>query len=589
METRIIGIDFGTSTTVVRVHNAGKDNKIIPVTINGQRIIPTIAFRPEGSEEMYYGYDAQSKIESNAKGKIYRNFKMNLLSDDEEVRNDTEKLISGFMKYVYTQYNKNLNDGIFEPAEQVKVYVSHPAKWNSYARNLMKESVVNAGFCSHGNVALKDEPTAAFLAVVHEKEEELKKDAMLHEGKKYRAMMIDMGAGTTDIVLCTYMVKGGRLHLDDIFTYPPMNAPGLCGGREIDDALLTEVEKFVDKMMGKPTDFGKKVVRKMGKRIKTWKEQEVYLILKNEMVLPEPDEIAEFRETLQNFGAPVMNQEERFAIDRKSYERLSRVHWEQWVDLLKGAFKQVAEPQYADLDCPKSPEEVELLIVTGGHSQWYVVSEYLKGEHKGLPEVNFTRIRKNPALLVQSVDPQETVAVGLCHLDEDVVGTLAAANDVTIIFSYAENKEDKVLGRCELVKKGMPLPYENQLPTIKNTIKGNFIFRKEIVITYSIVTDGINIITKKNKMIPSSGVLTMMLKTVFSAIGIALLDVPRFMWALITGNIDKLDNTVIQELVDHNYVIQLTPKININEEGITTIGAKIEIDDAEENIPETII
>ena len=32
MATRIIGIDFGTSTTVVRVHNVGAGNRIVPLT-----------------------------------------------------------------------------------------------------------------------------------------------------------------------------------------------------------------------------------------------------------------------------------------------------------------------------------------------------------------------------------------------------------------------------------------------------------------------------------------------------------------------------------------------------------------------------
>ena len=115
------------------------------------------------------------------------------------------------MKYVYNQYQKLLNDGVFDVADEVKVYVSHPAKWNSYARSLMKRSVANAGFCKEGNVALKDEPTAAILAVIHEKNMELSKAGMLHEGKKHQAMMIDMGAGTTDIVLCSYVVRSGKL------------------------------------------------------------------------------------------------------------------------------------------------------------------------------------------------------------------------------------------------------------------------------------------------------------------------------------------------------------------------------------------
>ena len=55
--------------------------------------------------------------------------------------------------------------------------MSHPAKWNSYARTLMKQSVVNAGFCKEEYIALKDEPTAAILAVIHEKSTELKQAA----------------------------------------------------------------------------------------------------------------------------------------------------------------------------------------------------------------------------------------------------------------------------------------------------------------------------------------------------------------------------------------------------------------------------
>ena len=211
MATRIIGIDFGTSTTVVRVHNVGTENRIVPLTVNGLRTIPTIAFQPKDSDEFYYGYDAKAKIDSMLEGTIYENFKMNLISDDVKQREQAELLIQGFLKYVYTQYQNLLNDGVFDAADEVKVYVSHPAKWNSYARSLMKQSVVAAGFCKEDNVALKDEPTAAILAVIHERTVGLEQAGMLHEGQKHKAMMIDMGAGTTDIVLCTYQVKNGAV------------------------------------------------------------------------------------------------------------------------------------------------------------------------------------------------------------------------------------------------------------------------------------------------------------------------------------------------------------------------------------------
>lgn len=587
MATRIIGIDFGTSTTVVRVHNAGAGNRVVPLAINAQRTIPTIAFRPKDSDEIYYGYDAQAKIDSEEDGALYENFKMDLISEDEEKRNQAEVLIEGFLRYVYVHYQNLLNGGAFDPAEEVKVYVSHPAKWNSYARNLMKQSVERVGFCNQANIALKDEPTAAMLAVIHEKNGELKQTGMLLENQKYKTMMIDMGAGTTDIVLCTYRVANGKLEIDDIFTYPSASAPGLCGGREIDDAIMSEAERFVNRMQQKPSASGKKALYKFRHRVKKWKALTVSPTLRQGKVQPEPDEIAGFRDTLSEFGVPVMNEAERFSISREYFEAFTRNHWMQWAELIKGAFNEAKGSRYNSLNCPKRPEDVDLLIITGGHSQWYIVPEYLSGKKSfaNLPAINFTKIQERPNCLVQSADPQETVAVGLCHLDEDVVGTIAASNDIAISFTC----ERKYLGTCELIKKGTPLPFEKRDFKIKNTIKGNFISRRELIIEYSIVTDQTNTIVK-SLTIPSTSIIETILRTVLSTIGVSLLDIPLFLIYILTGNWDKLDDTiVINDIINHNYTVELSPDIFVNEEGIIKIGGTITVDDEKLNIPEIII
>ena len=586
MSTRIIGIDFGTSTTVVRVHNVGARNRIVPLTVNGCRTIPTIAFQLKDSDELYYGYDAKAKIESMLEGKVFVNFKMDLISDDETQRQQAELLIQGFLKYVYNQYQKLLNDGVFDVADEVKVYVSHPAKCNSYARSLMKRSVANAGFCKEGNVALKDEPTAAILAVIHEKNMELSKAGMLHEGKKHQAMMIDMGAGTTDIVLCSYVVRSGKLEIDDIFTYPSINTPGLCGGREIDDAILSEAERFVNRMQKTPSASGKNVVKKLRRRVKDWKERTISGVLKRSILLPEPDEIANFRDTLSEFGVPIMNGNERFSICREYFEKFTENHWMEWVNLLQGCFKEVREEQYDKLKCPKKPEEVELLILTGGHSQWYVVSEYLQGMkgHIDLPPTNFVIIKDNPSRLIQSEDPQETVAVGLCHLDEDVVGTLAASNDVFMSFVC----EEKPLGGCCLIKKGVPLPFEKRDFLITNSINGGFIFRKELIVKYTIVTDKTNTITK-SIMVPSTGIIECLIKTILSVLGVAILDIPRIIYYMLKGELYKLDNTLIEDIIKNEYVIELSPDIFVNEEGIIKVGGTVKIDGETLIIPEIVI
>lgn len=587
MATRIIGIDFGTSTTVVRVHNMGAGNRIVPLAINGQRTIPTIAFQTKDSTEMYYGYDAQAKYDSNVEGVLYKNFKMDLISDDEMKRNQAEGLIQGFLRYVYDQYQSLLNAGTFDPADEVKVYVSHPAKWNSYARTLMKQSVVDAGFCKEEDIALKDEPTAAILAVIHEKNVDLKKAGLLHERRKYKAMMVDMGAGTTDIVLCTYQVAKGRLEIDDLFTYPSINTPGLCGGREIDDAIISEAERFVNGMQAKPSSSGEKVVSKLRRRVKKWKELTISGVLRDGTVLPEPDEITEFRDMLTEYGVPVVNGNKRFSISRKYFESFTDGHWKQWAELLTGAFDEVEEEQYVNLECPKQPEDVELLIITGGHSKWYIVSEYLLGK-KGttnLPTINFTKIRQSPIRLVQSADPQETVAVGLCHLDEDVVGTMAASNDVAISFTC----EGKYLGACDLIKKGVPLPYEKRDYEIENRIKGNFFFRKAFKIDYSVITDKTNTINK-SVTAPAEGILMVFLKAVLAVLGVALIDIPRFVYYFFKGELEKLDDTVIEKIKNKEYKVELSPDIYVNEEGIIKVGGTITVDvDAEVTIPEIVI
>lgn len=586
MATRIIGIDFGTSTTVVRVHNIGEENRIIPVAVNGQTTIPTIAFQPKDSNDIYYGYDAQAQNDSNIEGTLYRNFKMDLISDDEEKRKHAETLIEGFLKYVFVQYQSLLNDDAFDPADEVKVYVSHPAKWNSYARSLMKQSVEKAGFCSQENIALKDEPTAAILAVIHEKSAELSRAKMLDENSNHKAMMIDMGAGTTDIVLCSYMVVNSRLVIDDIFTYPSINTPGLCGGREIDDAIIAEAQRFVDKMQNKPSSFGNRVINKMRRNVKSWKEQTISSVLRRNSALPEPFEISEFRDNLADLGLPIMNEKERFSISRAYFEDFTHEHWCQWAELIKGAFDEAQGAQYRNLNCPKRPEEVELLIITGGHSQWYLVPEYLLGMKtlSSMPTINFSKIRENKDCLLQSVDPQETVAIGLCHLDEDIVGELAASNDVSMSFTC----EGKYLGACDLIKKGVPLPFEKRDYLVQNTIKGNFIFRKEIKIDYDIITDGTNVISK-SITVPSDSIIEAVLKALISTLGLALTTFFKLISAIVKSDFSSLDGSLLDEIKNTDYPVILSPDIVVNEEGIIAIGGTIIVDDEKLFIPEIVI
>ena len=139
-----------------------------------------------------------------------------------------------------------------------------------------------------------------------------------------------------------------------------------------------------------------------------------------------------------------------------------------------------------------------------------------------------------------------------------------------------------------MIKKGVPLPFEKRDFLIKNSINGNFVFRRELKIDYSIVTDKSNTINK-SKIVPSDGIIATVFKAVLSVIGVALFDIPRIIYYLVRGELDKIDDTVLEKLIDSEYEIELSPDIIVNEEGIIKVGGTIKVDGETINIPEIVI
>ena len=92
MTERLIGIDFGTSTTVVHIKNYtdgrpsdGDGTSIQYVEFDGQGVVPSLIQKVE--DTYYFGYDAKQPKKDE---KIYRNFKMKLESSDEKEQAEAE-------------------------------------------------------------------------------------------------------------------------------------------------------------------------------------------------------------------------------------------------------------------------------------------------------------------------------------------------------------------------------------------------------------------------------------------------------------------------------------------------------------------
>lgn len=251
---RVVGIDFGTSTSVIKVktYSCGEpvEDKVYADSVSFDRnsTVPTLVFETEKGDFLC-GHEVKSRAE---KGTLYSNFKIDLISKDEEKREKAEFLIQKFFEYLYKTYsdqkeffsqykpesykNSYTSESVIE-----KTYVSYPAKWPQNIRELMTGIAEKAGF---KNVHGCDEPTAAIHTVMVQEIERIQKDKLLQQGASAHILMIDMGAGTTDLALCKYTLDK-KTEPDILMTWPTADNQTLFGGREIDQMLCDYTKEYL--------------------------------------------------------------------------------------------------------------------------------------------------------------------------------------------------------------------------------------------------------------------------------------------------------------------------------------------------------
>lgn len=202
MIVRRIGIDFGTSTTVFAYKDydkRGNTSSSAPklLELSGRVMFPSIVFEPDGGTERVYGFDTEEESRI-AEGTLYANFKMDLMSQD---RHDKAcELIIGFFKYLRSIYKEDCTRiGI---ADEEETWLSYPAAWPENIQVEMIKMAQEAGFV---NVHILDEPSAAINSVLYQYKDQLQDNKLLTMGEPANVLMIDMGAGTTDLVVCRFI------------------------------------------------------------------------------------------------------------------------------------------------------------------------------------------------------------------------------------------------------------------------------------------------------------------------------------------------------------------------------------------------
>ena len=417
---RIIGVDFGTSTSVIRVKRyqdgkpVGDRLEVKPVKFNmgKSEIVPTL-IRKLPSGDAYFGYEAEA---APRKTEPFQNFKVNIDNPDEATRQQARELTAKFFKYLAKTYEaQSEGSHLGEIDDRQRTIISYPVKWDDEkksfgAKSFLLQTAKDAGF---PHVEGIDEAQAAIQAVTIQNTELLTRKGYFQEGFPVNILLIDMGAGTTDLVLCRH-TPGASPKTDILNTWP-----ALFGGQEVDELLSSYIRRLI------PEERWGQVQKRVGiEKYKSWKESIVSPALQKKETI---DTFTALDDRLEDLDIEI-----EYSIDRASFEDHAAVYLRKFPELVNGCLEAAGV----------SGDDVDLVILTGGHSQWYFVREMLIGKLDRFGRIGLGKIQTDPERVIPITLPQETVALGLAYMPMKVE-----------VPEPKPDKEDKILPSIAVAKE----------------------------------------------------------------------------------------------------------------------------------------
>jgi molecular chaperone DnaK (HSP70) len=242
----VIGVDFGTTNTVVCLHDRGT-YPVVPHTIQtkigriSHEVFPSTIYWSKKTGQVSYGLEAERLAQQQGPddGFEIRSIKRLLgvyaegLEVEGPVKLRVKDLLVGFLKALKQSI---LASGIFPANEPFEAYVTWPAHANGAQRAITRVAFREAGFTVHGSL---NEPTAAAI--------EYADRATGGNPRAARTLtetvaVFDLGGGTFDASLLA--IKKG--------VYQVLDTVGIeaLGGDDLDRALA---EMFVERL-GKTLD-----------------------------------------------------------------------------------------------------------------------------------------------------------------------------------------------------------------------------------------------------------------------------------------------------------------------------------------------
>ena len=243
-----LGIDFGSTYTMLSYFDTASDSIRAVQAQNGSMYIPSVACRH--NNKLLVGQQAKDRLNSNQNAIAYRAFKM-LLNEDDKTRlglmnydgeYTPKRIAREFLKQQFLNAKKRCNCNKFE-----KVVICIPQVWNTDIYTMSGKAILQE-ICMElkeeldvlDKVTVVSEPAAAsaYFAYAHQKKTK--------EPYNERMLIVDYGGGTLDISL----TKVSTVVREDGTTSMEIDIEGETGagenhGNQIGDAGIAYLEGTV--------------------------------------------------------------------------------------------------------------------------------------------------------------------------------------------------------------------------------------------------------------------------------------------------------------------------------------------------------
>ena len=362
----VIGIDFGTSTTVIAKRTATSRYEPEIIEVEGQKCTDTvIRIDCNGNIIEAIGHTAWVEAEQFAQNTFFE-FKTAVGCSMNYTLPSGMSLTADNLAIIFLERIRTAIENFYGGAEleerSTTTVVGYPPDWPDSQKQAVVQATIESGF---PNVTGCDEPLAV-LYFHHYKGD-------LDLNKPQHILVYDLGGGTTD----TCLVQVSKEEQPKILSTGGENV----GGSDFDETLAIYIEQQICDREGL-TELAREdkiSVRKAGRTIKEKLSDEV-----------------RYGHDCAKFTIPPLfttGRSFKVELSCKQFENLCEDH----ITHLDVPIKEVLER------AKKSTEDIDLLIIAGGMGRLYLIREQIKQRFPNLSDKE----------IITCTNPQEVISKGL--------------------------------------------------------------------------------------------------------------------------------------------------------------------------------